>query len=109
MPINVFFQKSSYSNSNKHGPKYTMVVAPKTWTQNIHAISIPKMVYNNYNYHQIFKCHSNCLSFLNPNVVCHIELSQHFSRPQDLSSAIQPSPCSLPQGPLKLPTLAPIH
>jgi hypothetical protein len=32
-----------------HGPKYTMVVVGKTWTQEIHAIPIPKMVYNIYN------------------------------------------------------------
>jgi hypothetical protein len=32
MAMNVFFQNSSYFNSNIYGPKYTLVLVQKTWT-----------------------------------------------------------------------------
>jgi hypothetical protein len=30
--MDVFFQNSRSSNSNIRGPKYTMIIVPKTWT-----------------------------------------------------------------------------
>ena len=67
------------------------------------------MVFNIYNKFQVLKCHYDCLSFLNPKMVCHLELIPGFNRPQDPPPTVQSWLCILPQGPLKLPTLIPIR
>jgi hypothetical protein len=82
MVMSIFFQNSSCFNSNIRGPKYTMIIVQTTWTLEIHDVPISKTVFNIYNYHEEFVCHYDYLSFLVPNVDCHLDVTPYFFGPQ---------------------------